>query len=113
MSAAIGTLISHWEDGKKIHIIGTLTFAGNYPANGDALNLAGEFVKSMSAPEFVQVNGISKYSYLLKYDGSTPAIAGHLRIFDGATAAQIPTAAYPAGVTADVVTFHAIFPKFR
>ncbi len=109
------TVTDKWDDGKRLHVIGTLAFSGNYATGGDTLSFAGKVYASRAALA-VQVQGIAGFVYEVSL-GTT--IANNLVLVRGqeptnATAGVIAltqhaAAAYVAGVTGDTVRFHAIF----
>ncbi len=101
---------NHWASLNKIHVVGTLTFSGNYTSGGDTLNFGLPLIKSNSCPIYVVMTGVGIYLYRLVI-GTTIANS-KVKIFSLATGLEIGAGAYPGGVTADAVTFYAIFPKF-
>ena len=105
MSIAL-TVTDHWSDTKRIHVVGTLAFSGNYATGGVAVSFADIKIKSASPPVYVAVSGLSKYLYLFNY------ATGKLKNIVPDTGVEVSAAAYPAGITGDTVTIYAIFPKF-
>lgn len=89
-------------------VYGTLTFSGNYATGGDAFALPAipGYNTGTEAPINVFVQGISGVEYT--YNVSTQKVL----VFEQGTAAgplpQLAAGAYPAAVTGDSVTFHAI-----
>ena len=107
--AVTATITDHWQDTKRIHVVGTLVFSGNYTTGGDATitvtNLA--VLKSASAPEWMQIQGLSKYQYI-----PVITIFGKVKIVVPNTGLEYTQGAYGADVLADTISFYAIFPKF-
>lgn len=103
MSVSV-TVTDHWTDGKRIHVIFSVTPTGNYTVNGDTLSFADPEIKSNSIPEFVslQGQGVNNYAFI---PGTTMANG---KIFGQTGGVQFSAAAYPA----DTIVGHAIFPKF-
>lgn len=104
--------------GNSLHVYGTLTPSGNYPALGDPLSFAGfDQIKTDVPP--IQVNiksqkaaaNVFQYSYV---PGSPATLAnGKMQTLTGAAAqsglTDLSAGAYPAGVLTDVIAFEAIF----
>ena len=88
-------------------VVGTITASGSYVTGGEALALTtlSGFLRS---PIKVEIEGIAGYKY--EWDAAN---AKMLTRYGGAAVsnpmAQIPAAAYPAGVTGDTITFTAIY----
>lgn len=100
-----------WDDGKRVHILGNLTFSGNYVTDGDSVTLTGLFPGQRSAAEIVSLGGISGYLY--RFDNVNKRILVFQAPATGPNPlAQISAAAYPAGVTGDTVIFYAVAKKF-
>lgn len=104
------TVSKHWMDLKKLHVVGSLTPSSTYATNGDTLNFNDWTIKSSRPPDYVEIHGKGDYSYSF-VPGSTRNNGKMLAIVQD-TGAEVGAGAYPAGVTADVIHFHAIFPKF-
>jgi hypothetical protein len=112
------TLVDTWNDGKRIHVAGTIAASGNYAAGGDTLDLSQTpIVASTRAPiqGTAWMDGLAGYDYVF-----TPGSAmnnGKVKIFaNGASAGAFPelaAGAYPAAITADTITFYGIFPKLQ
>ncbi len=110
------TLVDTWDDGKRVHVAGTVAASGNYSTSGDTLDLS-EFpiVASTQAP--VQgtawMDGLAGYDYV--FFPGTALNNGKVKIFQqGASAGAFPelaAGAYPAAITADTITFYGIFKK--
>lgn len=114
------TKTDEWDDGKRIHVLGTLTFSGNYlnggevPTTGSTNGIRAR--GSRSAPKWVKIEGKAGFEYdydranekvMVRAQEPTNAGAGVIAL------SQLAAAAYPAGITGDVVDVYAIFDKYR
>lgn len=114
LSTAVLTVTDTWSDGKRQHVIGTIAVSptpGTYAAGGLALALTDSLIKSTQL-RFSIVRGLSaefRYVYL-------PA-TGKLKIYDEdqttGVQAELATAAVPAGVSDDTISFYGIFDQLR
>ena len=108
-TATTVTVVDEWHDSKRENVTGSISFsAGNYVTNGVSVTWTGqEFIKSATAPVFVNFWGIAGYVYV--WDASHASI----RIFQSAAASnplsELTTAALPGGVTGDTIKFFAVF----
>lgn len=110
MAVAV-TVREFWDDGKRVHVLGTLTFSGNYATNGDAVTLTGLFPGQRSAAEIVGIQSTSGYVYT--FDRVNSKILVFQAPATGSNPlSQISASAYPAGVTGDTVSFYAVAKKF-
>lgn len=110
--ALAATVTKHWDDGKVLHVVGTIAASGNYVASGDALSFVNTAIKSSRVPVHVEVHGIAlgtAYSYRF-VPGATQA-AGLMLVILVSTGAELAAGAYPAGVTGDTIRFYALFQK--
>jgi len=112
------TLVDTWDDGKRIHVSGTVAPSGSYTTAGDTLDLSQyPIIASTQAP--VQgtawMDGLAGYDYVF-YPGSAMN-SGKVKIFQqGASSGPFPelaAGAYPAAITSDTITFYGIFQKLR
>jgi hypothetical protein len=104
--AVTATFIDQWNDVGRVTTIATLVFSGNYAAGGDTLDFA-TIQEGVIQPMWVDIRGKAGYSY--EYDFANkkiivrqqkdPAAAGGADI----PLPELAAAAYPAGVTGDVV----------
>lgn len=105
-----------WDDGKKIHVVGTLTVApgaDTYTAGGNALDFVANMVDGAglgvplpgisSQPFYVFVMGLA---YFGQYNPTTKKLK--LLAFGGA---EVAAGAVPAGLSGDTITFYLIFDK--
>ena len=106
-----------WDDGKKIHVVGTMTVApgaDTYTTGGNALDFVANMIDGAglgvplpgisAQPFWVNVIGVA---YLGQYNPATrkimfKAIAG---------GAEVAAGAVPAGLSSDTITFYLIFDK--
>jgi hypothetical protein len=103
--AVTATVTDHWEDGKRVHVIGTLVFSGSYATGGDTVTVSNlPLIKSASPPNWAEALGQSKYKY-------TFILSGKVKIITPDTGAELAAGAYSATITQDTVLFYAIFPK--
>lgn len=105
-----------------LHLYGTVTPSGSYATGGDACSFAGlDQVKTDQLPvqvEFYSARPTSSAQtnlYAYQYTPGTTLANGKFQVFTGAAAqtalTELSAGAYPAGVTGDVIMYHAIFPK--
>jgi len=111
-------LVDTWDDGKRIHVAGTITASGNYTTSGDTLDLSqSPIVASASAPiqGTAWIDGLAGYDYVF-YPGSAMN-NGKVKVFQqGASAGAFPelaAGAYPSAITSDTITFYGIFKKLQ
>lgn len=103
-----------WDDGKRLHVIGTFTFSGNYPAAGEvpAFGAAsGTNIKTSRATTPLWVSIFNAAGYQLVYTISSGKVRVNLSGTADAVFNQLAAAAYPAGLTGAVTNFYAIFNK--
>ena len=110
------SITDHWSDGKRLHVVGTLTASSNYPAGGEALPLNNPLIKAGSAPVFVTANGLGGYDYTFSGLGTVlpanPNPTTKLRAVLSSTGVELAAGAYPAGITNNPINIYMIFPKF-
>jgi hypothetical protein len=82
------SLIDTWDDGKRIHVSGTIAASGNYTTGGDTLDLSQSPLVASSQPP---INGTAWMDDLAGYD----------YVF------------MPGAITADSITFYGIFKKLQ
>lgn len=97
------TVTDHWDDGKRLHVTGTLTASGSYSTGGDTLP-TNPAIKTTKNPVFVVVNMFS--AYYAQQNGAKVK-------FFTAAGAEVSAGAYPSDITEDTITFYAIYHKFR
>lgn len=113
-----------WTDGKRLHIVGNLTFTGNYATGGINLNLLVDGIFSSQPIVHSDVVGkggaygndlgtLYDYRYVAAPYSNTinqQLSQGLLRIFSGGT--ELSAGAIPSGVLNDTVFFYGIFQKY-
>jgi hypothetical protein len=99
-----------WTDKKRYHFTRLLTFSGNYSTGGDTINFSSTEIKggSLIPPIFTNVNGLAVTPYKYTYVPGTGIKDGKIRITNTTTGVELAAGAYPAAITADVVTFYGI-----
>jgi len=110
------TLVDTWDDGKRIHVAGTVAASGNYSTGGDTLDLS-QFPAVAATQSPIQgaawMDGLSGYDYV--FAPGSAMNNGKVKIFQqGASAGAFPelaAGAYPGGITGDTITFYGIFKK--
>jgi hypothetical protein len=112
------SLVDTWEDGKRVHVCGTVTASGNYTTGGDTLDLSQfPLVASDQAPLTGTgwMDGLAGYDYV--FAPGTALNANKVKIFaQGAAAGAFPelgAGAYPGTITGDTITFYGIFKKLQ
>jgi len=106
--AVTATVTNKWTDAKRIHVLGSLSISGSYVTGGDTITFSNpSLIKSKSPVLFMEINGQSKYLYRAVIGTPTK-----MKVYVPETGAELSAAAYPTGVTGDVVTFYAIYRKF-
>ena len=108
MAASLSiTVIDHWTDGKRLHVIGSInvTGSGNYVSNGLVLPLIDNAnpiaIKSPSNPEYVSISGFKGYNY--NFDYRTNKVSIWAAGTQYSTSSTWPEANVPV---------YMIFPKF-
>src|SRR5271169_5206145 len=110
------TLVDTWDDGKRVHVAGTVAASGSYSTGGDTLDLS-QFPLIAATQPPVQgtawMDGLAGYDYV--FIPGSAMNNGKVKVFaQGASAGAFPELAagsYPGAITADTVTFYGIFKK--
>lgn len=121
--ALLVTPVHSWDDGQKMHVIGTIAASGSYTTGGDTLDFTpvaagfkGRNLGIASPPEWVHIEGFAGYTYsnsigtllnnsLMKTQQAPSAGSNPL--------SEISASAYPAAVIADTISFYAVFKKLQ
>lgn len=110
------TLVDTWDDGKRIHVTGTIAASGNYATAGDTLDLSQyPSIASTRAPiqGTAWMDGLAGYDYV--FIPGSAMNNGKVKIFQqGASGGAFPelaAGAYPAAVTSETITFYGMFKK--
>jgi hypothetical protein len=100
------TLVDTWDDGKRVHVSGTVAASGKYATGGDALDLS-QFPLVASTQPPIQgtawMDGLAGYDYV--FIPGAAMNSSKVKIFQ--------QGAYPGAITADTVTFYGIFKKLQ
>ena len=112
------SLVDTWDDGKRVHVSGTVAASGSYASGGDTLDLSqAPLIASASAP--VQgtawLDGLSGYDFV--FAPGSAMNNGKVKIFAQGTSAgafpELAAGAYPGAITGDTITFYGIFKKMQ
>jgi hypothetical protein len=111
-------LVDTWDDGKRVHVAGTVAASGNYATSGDTLDLSQfPIIASTQAPiqGTAWMDGLAGYDYVF-YPGAA-LNSGKVKMFqEGSGAgpfAELAAGAYPGAITGDTITFYGIFKKLQ
>lgn len=112
------SLVDTWDDGKRIHVSGTVAASGSYSTGGDTLDLSQfPVIATTQAPVqgTARMDGLSGYDYV--FSPGSAMNNGTVKIFQqGSSAGAFPelaTGAYPSAMSSDTITFYGIFPKLQ
>jgi hypothetical protein len=110
------SVVDTWDDGKRIHVSGTVAATGNYTASGDTLDLSQvPLIASDQAPAqgTAWMDGLAGYDYVF-YPGAAMN-SNKVKIFQQGSAGgafpELAAGAYPGAITSDTITFYGIFKK--
>ena len=110
------SLVDTWDDGKRVHVSGTITASGNYATGGDTLDLS-KFPAVAATQPPVQgtawMDGLAGYDYV--FSAGSAMNNAKVKIFAQGTSAgafpELAAGAYPGAITGDAITFYGIFKK--
>jgi hypothetical protein len=112
------SLVDTWDDGKRIHVSGTIAASGSYSTGGDTLDLSQAPIVESTQPPIngtAWMDGLAGYDYVF-IPGATMN-SNKVKIFQqGASAGAFPelaAGAYPGAITGDTITFYGIFKKLQ
>ncbi|MGA9180578.1 MAG: hypothetical protein WB117_06430 [Candidatus Acidiferrales bacterium] len=112
------SVVDTWDDGKRIHVSGTVAATGSSTTSGDTLDLSQVPIIASAQPPIqgtAWMDGLAGYDYVF-YPGAAMN-ANKVKIFQqGAAAGAFPELAagsYPGAITADTITFYGIFKKLQ
>jgi hypothetical protein len=112
------SLVDTWDDGKRIHVCGTVAPSGNYTTGGDTLDLSEFPVVASTQPPTLGtgwMDGLAGYDYV--FSPGAAMNANKVKIFQQAATAgafpELAAGAYPGAVTGDTITFYGIFKKLQ
>lgn len=104
------TIVDQWSDGKRLFVVGTLTFAGAYvtAASGDPVSFANTSIQTTQVPTFFQVQPANS-GYDLGYTKGTTRDNGFIKVWQ-AFATELGSGNYPASLLGDTaIQFLATF----
>ena len=120
MAVAVAVTDMNVQD-KYVTLYGTITPSGSYATGGDTLNITGATLPPGASIPFTGlpvsfwIFGQTISGYVYSYVWGTTNANGKLGVQQNAAGAgalaQIAAAAYPAGVTSDVIRFEATYRK--
>lgn len=112
------SVVDTWDDGKRIHLAGTIAATGSYSTGGDTVDLSqNPVVASTQAPiqGTAWMDGLTGYDYV--FFPGTAMSNGKVKVFQqGSSAGAFPelsAGAYPGAITSDTITFYGIFKKLQ
>jgi len=112
------TIVDTWDDGKRIHVAGTVAASGNYATGGDALDLSQSPLVASDQPPIngtAWMDGLAGYDYVFLPGAAMNSCK--VKIFQqGAAAGAFPelaAGAYPGAISGDTITFYGIFKKLQ
>jgi hypothetical protein len=112
------SLVDTWDDGKRIHVCGTVAASGNYTTGGDTLDLSEFPVVASTQPPTLGtgwMDGLAGYDYV--FSPGAAMNANKVKIFQQAATAgafpELAAGAHPGAVTGDTITFYGIFKKLQ
>jgi hypothetical protein len=112
------SLVDSWDDGKRIHVAGTVAVSGNYATSGDTLDLSQFPILASTQPPILGtawMDGLAGYDYV--FSPGAALNSGKVKMFQqGASAgpfAELAAGAYPGAITGDTITFYGIFKKLQ
>jgi len=112
-SATTVTVRKSWDDGKQIHVIGTVAIAaGYYVENGLSVDFSNLCPGHEGVLEIVNIRGISGYHYEFSRASEKLIIRQDGDPGTDAPFPQLSAAATPAAVVADTIDFYGIGAKF-
>lgn len=110
------TLVDTWDDGRRVHVSGTVSASGSYTTGGDTLDLSQFPLIAATQPPIqgtAWMDGLAGYDYV--FAPGSAMNSGKVKIFEQGTSAgafpELASGAYPGAITTDTVTFYGIFKK--
>jgi hypothetical protein len=113
------SLVDTWDDGKRIHVSGTVAASGNYVTGGDTLDLSQfPLIAAAQAPILgtAWMDGLAGYDYV--FSAGATLNANKVKMFACAATLQaafpeLAAGSYPAAISGDTITFYGIFKKLQ
>jgi hypothetical protein len=114
------TLVDSWDDGRRVHVVGSVAASGSYTTGGDTLDLSP--IEPLGVPTTqppiagtAWMDGLAGYDY--RFTPGAAINSGLVKIFQDAGAAgpfaELAAGSYPSAITADTITFYGIFPRLQ
>ncbi len=110
------SLVDTWDDGKRVHVSGTVAASGSYSTGGDTLDLSQFPIIAATQPPIqgtAWMDGQAGYDY--NFIPGSAMNNGKVKIFAQGTSAgafpELAAAAYPGAISGDTITFYGIFKK--
>lgn len=112
------SVVDTWDDGKRIHVSGTVAATGNYTTGGDNVDLSQVPIIASAQPAIqgtAWMDGLAGYDYI--FSPGAAMNSNKVKIFQQGAAAgaspELASGAYPTAITADTITFYGIFKKLQ
>jgi hypothetical protein len=110
------SLVDTWDDGKRIHVSGTIAATGNYATGGDTVDLSQVPVIASTQPPIqgtAWMDGLAGYDYV--FIPGAAMNSNKVKMFASAGAAQaafpeLTAGAYPGAITGDTMRHKAARP---
>jgi len=114
------TLVDSWDDGRRIHVAGTVAASGSYTTGGDTLDLSG--IGALGVPTTkppiqgtAWMDGLAGNDYV--FSPGAAINANTVKMFQQSSGAgafsELAAGAYPAAISGDTITFYGIFPRLQ
>jgi hypothetical protein len=111
-------LVDTWDDGKRIHVAGTVVASGSYTTGGDTLDLSEFPIVGSTQPPITGtawMDGLAAYDYV--FAPGSALNNGKMKVFQQASGAgpfaELGAGSYPSAITGDNITIYAIFKKLQ
>lgn len=111
-------LVDTWDDGRRIHVAGTVAASGNYSTGGDTLDLSQVPIIASTQPPIngtAWMDGLAGYDYV--FIPGAAMNSNKVKIFAQGTSAgafpELAAGAYPSAITSDTITVYGIFKKLQ
>ncbi len=111
-------VVDTWDDGKRIHLAGTVLASGSYTTGGDTLDLSQNPIVASSQPPIqgtAWMDGLAGYDYV--FYGGSAMNNGFVKIFQQGSGAgafqELAAGSYPGAIASDTITFYGIFKKLQ